>query len=290
MISEGQVTTVDGYRIFNGQDRIVIASTTFAKPRDGGRVHAPGPTQPTMLNGKHIDLATAGGVIFDGQIISEGQAMTVDGYGILNEHDRIIIDGTTFEKTRASIHPPTKGPIPLPSAIGGKSLRYDGDGALVLDSKTIFPGQQTTIDGKGIAMKAGEVVVDGTTYALSVAAHPTTSKAPSPSFKDSDPLKLNEDGVLLYDGKTVTPGEQTTINGKHVVIEPSQVVIDSTTYPLSLLPHPTGLPTSLVTTVNGEEVRFDPEGSNSGVKAASLLSLWFYSAVMGFAIVLVLQP
>ncbi|KAL9580329.1 MAG: hypothetical protein Q9212_004566 [Teloschistes hypoglaucus] len=276
IISEGQLTTVYGYQVSNGQDRIVIASTTFAKSQGGGLVPAPGPTPPTMLNGKYIASATAGGLLFDGQMISEGQEMTVDGHGIFNKHDRIIIDGTTFEKPRVSIHPPTNGPTPLPPAIGGKSLRYEEDGALVLKSKTIFPGQQTTIDGKGISMKTDEVVVDGKTYAVPVAGQPTTSKAPSPSFR------LNEDGALVYDGKMISSGQQTTINGKHVVIKSSEVVIDSTTYPFSNLPHPTADPASLLTQINGEEVRFDAEGKV--VLGGSTMNLEQQTTVQGMYI------
>ncbi|KAI4243827.1 MAG: hypothetical protein LQ352_006957 [Teloschistes flavicans] len=263
MISEGQVTTVDGSRISNGQDRIVIGSTTFAKSRGGGPVPASLPTPPPMLNGKHIDAATAGGLLFDGQMISEGQAMTVDGYTIFNGHDRMIIDSITFGKPLDSGRLPTAGPTPLLSAIDGKSLEYDGDDAPVLDGHTISSGQQTTIDGKDVAITAGDLVVDGTTYALPRISHTTISKAPSPSSMNNNPLRFDEDGNLVYDGRTMSPGQQTTINGKHVVIEPSDVVIDSTTYPLSVLPRPTAAAaktTSPLTQINGEEVRFDPEG------------------------------
>ncbi|KAL8717009.1 MAG: hypothetical protein Q9225_005708 [Loekoesia sp. 1 TL-2023] len=252
--------TIDGTSISADSRSIYIGASAYDISSLVGTFGLP----PPILNGKHIEAATAGAVLFGGQIISDGQAMTVDGYRISNGHGRMVIDGTTFQKPLYGTHVPTAGPTPLPSVIDGKSLQLDEDGALVLDGKSMFSGQQTTIDGKRLFMKASEVVIDSTTYALPVLPHPAAAEPSSRLTQiDDEEVMFDPDGRVVLEGSTMNAGEQTTVQGTYISVGQGRVVMGGHTYSALLASNTLGEPG-----VAQSSIRDDKEASMSNPASA----------------------
>ncbi|KAL8761311.1 MAG: hypothetical protein Q9184_002553 [Pyrenodesmia sp. 2 TL-2023] len=218
--------TVAGTPVSVGAGSIYIGGLAYELPTPLEESALP----PSAIDGHHVEAASAGAILFRGRIISEGQHTTVDGHAISNGQGRMMIDGTSFAKPSYDKSGPTAKQTPLPTVIGTISLNLNQDGALLLDGTTISSGQQTTIDGKRVAMKASEVVIDTTTYNFPALLHPTTRQIPLPSIIGTESLNFNRDGALVLDGKPMSPGLQTTIDGKRVAVKTGEVVIDSTTY------------------------------------------------------------
>ncbi|KAL8907644.1 MAG: hypothetical protein Q9207_001296 [Kuettlingeria erythrocarpa] len=226
--------TVDGTPISVGAGSIYIGGSAY-------ELHKPlkeSALPPSTIDGHHIEAASAGAILFGEWSISEEQHTTVDGHTISNGQDRMIIDGTSFAKPSYDKSALTAKQTSLPTVIGTMSLNFNHDGALLLDGTTMSPEQQTTIDGKRVAMKASEVVIGTTTYNLPALPHPTNRQIPLPSVIGTKSLNLNRDGALVLDGKPMSPGQQTTIDGKRVAVETGEVVIDSTTYNLPAVLYP----------------------------------------------------
>ncbi|KAI4254916.1 MAG: hypothetical protein L6R42_006993 [Xanthoria sp. 1 TBL-2021] len=152
--------TVDGTPISVDAGSIYIGGSRYELPTPLKEFALP----PSAIDGHYIEAASAGAILFGERILSEGQHTTVDGHAISNGQGRMNIDGTSFAKPSYDKPVPTAKQTPLPTIIGTMSLNLNQDGALLLDGTTMSPGQQTTIDGKRVAIKTGEVVIDSTTY------------------------------------------------------------------------------------------------------------------------------
>ncbi|KAL8930233.1 MAG: hypothetical protein Q9208_000850 [Pyrenodesmia sp. 3 TL-2023] len=170
------IITVDGTPISVGADNIYIGGSTYELPTPLKESALP----PSAIDGHRIEAASAGAILFGGRIISEEQHTKVDGHAISNGQGRMIIDGTSFAKPLYDKSIPTAKQTPLPSVIGTMSLNLSQDGVLLLDGTTMSPGQQTTIDGKRVAIKTSEVVVDSTTYNLPAVLYPVVTESINP--------------------------------------------------------------------------------------------------------------
>ncbi|KAI4126995.1 MAG: hypothetical protein LQ338_003450 [Usnochroma carphineum] len=219
--------TVDNMPISADSRSIYIGGSAYETPSPSEVSGLP----PSIISDQHIEAASAGAILFGGRIISEGQRMTVDGQTISNGQGRMVIGGTTVEKPPYRIPVATDVPTPLPSAIGSKSLEFDGDGALVFDGKSMFSGQQTTIDGKHVVMEASKVAIDSTTYSLPMLSHPAAAEPTGWSTQiNSDKVVFDHDGRVVLDGLTMSPGEQTTAKGTYISIGQAWAVMGGHTY------------------------------------------------------------
>ncbi|KAI4143505.1 MAG: hypothetical protein L6R39_004546 [Caloplaca ligustica] len=246
-----------------------------------------GPPPPSMIKEQHIETASDGVILFGGQMISEGQDRTVNGCTTSNGQGRIVIGGTTFEKPSYRTPVPTTVPAPLPTAIDGKPLEFGGNDALVFDGESVLSGQQTTIDSKRVFMGAREVVIDSKTYSLPTLPQPTPADSTGWSTQiNGEEVVFDHDGKIVLDGFTMSPGEQTTVEGIYVSAGQSSVVMSGYTYTapsssalsssdpgitqFSIADSPGASPSTSASAVPGKpaaEADKCPTTSNSGQKA-----------------------
>lgn len=132
------------------------------------------------------------------------------------------------------IHSSLRHPsLPL-STTNGQRAQAVSASHIIVGGKSIEDGQQVTIGGHVVSNGQGRAIIDGT--ALKTLQHSiltaTATSNPLPSIIGKKPLGLDRDGALVLDGKTMLSGMHTTVDGKYVFVEASQLVIDSTTYSL----------------------------------------------------------
>ncbi|KAL9630629.1 MAG: hypothetical protein Q9204_004621 [Flavoplaca sp. TL-2023a] len=114
-----------------------------------------------LTDEQYPDADNVGDMGVGGDTTKDDQATMVDSHGVSTEQGRLASSDAT---SKAMPYTQTTATDLLPSVIGKKFLKFDGDGAIVLDGKTMFPGQETTLDGKPMSIAASGVVYDNTTY------------------------------------------------------------------------------------------------------------------------------
>lgn len=220
-------STIDNTPISADSRRIYIGGSTYEIP-SLLTIHG---LPASIVNDQRMEAVGAGAILFGGQTISEGQDMTVAGYPVSNGHNQMVIGGTTFEKPPYGKPVSTAAPNSLPSVIGTKPLIFNEDGALMVDGKSMYPGQQTTMDGKRVSIETGEVVVDSTTYIVPVSLHAAAAESTGKITQiNNEVLTFDTDGRYVFDGSIMSPGEQTTVQGMYISVGQAWAVAGGHTY------------------------------------------------------------
>ena len=140
-------------------------------------------------------------------------------------------DSPTQYSGIASPAPPGQGvPAEPPEQV---TLTRGPNGALVIGSSTIMPGQAATINNHQVSVDSSHVLVDSNTYAFA----PLTTPPPIPITVADLSMQTASNGGVIIAGQTLAPGVQTTIGGHAISVGSGNVVVDGNTQIL-----PTAIP------------------------------------------------
>ncbi len=136
--------------------------------------------------------------------------------------------GGTDEESNGGANDGTSGANPAPIAsVNSQPITKDTSGNILLSGSIIAPGSTAIFSGHTIANAPSAVIMDGSTYAPSLAV-----PSASPLVVDNQLLQMTN-GQLKIGSQNVVPGTSTTINN-HVIDypNPSQVIEDGVTHNL----------------------------------------------------------
>ncbi len=134
--------------------------------------------------------------------------------------------GGTDEESNGGANDGTSGANPAPIAsVNSQPITKDTSGNILLPGSTIAPGSTAIFSGHTIANAPSAVIMDGSTYAPSLAV-----PSASPLVVNNQLLQMTN-GELKIGSQNVVPGTSTTINN-HVIDypNPSQVIEDGVTH------------------------------------------------------------
>ena len=221
-IAPGAQSQVAGHAVSNGVDNVVVDGSTqaIAPTQVPPAAAAPLPS----VGGQQIQQQGSN-LIVAGQTIAPGGQGSVAGVAVVNNGNAVVIDGSS-----QAIQPtPVAQALPV---IGGSQIQKQQNGNLVVaGSITIPQGAQTNIAGQQISNGPSQVAVNEQTFAAVPAPAPT----PAPLMTDGGIVHMTNGG-LEVGSQTLIPGSQVTLSG-HLVdyANPSQVVVDSSTYGLAAI-------------------------------------------------------
>lgn len=113
-----------------------------------------------------------------------------------------------------------------PKTVAGEALSAAFSGAIVLDGNTIEPGQQTTIDGTHVSVGQHHLIINSKTY-----ANPSAASIIDPLPRvGGHSIESGPEGVIVVDGSTIYPGQQTAIGGDSISLASGKVVVNGQTY------------------------------------------------------------
>ena len=238
----GDQTTQDGTLISVGNDRIIIGDSTIPLTAPTGHVSDSNPVviaapDAVIIDGSPVNRLPGGGVLIAGSTYSPGAVTTISGTSISVAAENLIVNGVT--QTLPSQNTPT------PILVGGQRIAKASNGGVIIGGSTYLPGTQANVFGTALSVGAGDVVVDGSTYALPT--YPTGK----PVLIDGESIIRAPNGGVVIGGSTIAPGSQAVVSGHTISAGFSSVVVDGSTYALpTYTVSPNGFPQS-ITLVNG---------------------------------------
>lgn len=136
-------------------------------------------------------------------------------------------DTSTNDDDPASPNHPHKRPSSfsyasvVPPSIGSETIYRAPDGAAVIGTTTIHPGEAVVIQGTPVSRAPHAIVVGASTYALK------PSPAPGKGAGAGQPKIVRApDGGLVVGSQTIHPGQQATVHGHVVSVGAGNVVVD----------------------------------------------------------------
>ncbi|KAL8785251.1 MAG: hypothetical protein Q9195_008724 [Heterodermia aff. obscurata] len=147
----------------------------------------------------------------------------------------------------------TQGATPITTVIEGQTVSIGPDGIAFAGTTAVIPRPTeaspfTTIDGITFSVGATDVVVDGKTYAIGGGSTPQTITI------GSEILSFGPGGIGLPETTIALAASIVTAGGLTFSVDPTDVVISGTTYPVGAGARPTTI------TVGGETVSIGPGG------------------------------
>ncbi|KAI4159609.1 MAG: hypothetical protein LQ342_006447 [Letrouitia transgressa] len=122
----------------------------------------------------------------------------------------------------------------VPPSIGSEAIHRAPDGAAVIGTTTLHPGEAAVIQGTPVSRAPHAIVLGGSTYALE------PSPAPGKDAGAGQPKIVRApDGGLVVGSQTIHPGHQATIHGHVVSVGAGNVMVDGQNYDF---PAPTTTP------------------------------------------------
>ena len=115
------------------------------------------------------------------------------------------------------------------------TLTRGANGALIIGSSTIMPGQAATVNNHQVSVSSSDVVVDSNTYAFA----PLTTPPAVPITVAGLSMQTASNGGVIVAGQTLAPGVQTTIGGHAISVSAGNVVVDGN---IQILPTATPAP------------------------------------------------
>ncbi|KAI9707826.1 MAG: hypothetical protein M1820_004431 [Bogoriella megaspora] len=197
---------------------------------------------PQILGGQTIsaDPANSDGVVVAGQTLQPGEQTTINNTPIsVGSQGSVAVGGSQTVNVAPA-------PVPAATTIGSEAVSADPfqPGAIVVGgSKTLQPGQVTTIANTPISVGAGGVVVGGTN-----GASQTVALQPAQSSQEVAVATIGGQAYTATSGQPVVVGSSTlslggapaTISGQVVSLGSSGLVVGSNTAPYSAALAPTG--------------------------------------------------
>ncbi|KAL9612366.1 MAG: hypothetical protein Q9167_003053 [Letrouitia subvulpina] len=121
-----------------------------------------------------------------------------------------------------------------PPSIGSETVQRAPDGAAVIGTTTLHPGEAAVIQGTPVSRAPHAIIVGSSTYTLK------PSPAPGKGAGAGQPeIVRAPDGGLVVGSQTIHPGHRATIHGHVVSVGGGNVVVDGQNYDF---PAPTATP------------------------------------------------
>ncbi|KAL9584514.1 MAG: hypothetical protein Q9212_002078, partial [Teloschistes hypoglaucus] len=163
-------------------------------------------------------------------IVETGDSTTPQKQG--NENDRAAAGPTTF----AFISNP---PPPLAQS---QTIARAPDGAAIVGTATIHPGEVQVVHGTPVSVAPTAIVVGSSTFAFN---QPPQQKADETAAPGAPTISQAAGGGLVIGTKTILPGQKDSVNGHDVSVGPSNVFIDSKSYSFPRITPPPTAPTHI---------------------------------------------
>jgi len=216
-----------------------VAGTPIESPA-GGSNHGPlTAINPTVIGGTtYVPPVTTGPNALNTP--TPQSLSTIPGHVVAVGGSNVLLDGTAHAFIPASTQP-----VPALS-VNSHAIQQAPGGGLFIGDQTLKPGSQTTISGQVVSAGGnGNIVLDGTTHAVS----PLAEATPTPFLVGAAPVQLASDGRILIGDQILKPGIQTTISGQVVSAGgDGNIVLDGTTH--AIAPPPKATPTPFLIGTN----------------------------------------
>ena len=219
------------------------ASGSFAVTVRTTAGNVPFVNPPPQVGSQNVQKQANGNVIVGGMTIPEGQQATVDGHGVFNAPDHVVVDEATntLAPLPVTVAVPPSAPSPgsnkniafvnPPPHVDSQTVQKQANGNVVVGNSIVPEGQQATVDGHALFNAPDHVVVDGLTHAL--APTPVFADSSAPFLQDNQVVQVSNNGLQIA-GQTFVPGSQASVQGHDLNYEkPGLVIIDGTTKSLS---------------------------------------------------------
>ncbi|KAL8854245.1 MAG: hypothetical protein Q9221_000959 [Calogaya cf. arnoldii] len=193
-------------------DQGTMTPTNFPMHKIGGPIFRTStasrdPVLPAS-GSQNVVETSPGTVTFGGQTISYEQDIAIDGYTVSHGQGRVVTWSTTLEDPTYRGSDATTAQDPLPSMFGGKRLKLDGSGALLLDGETMSSGQRTTLGGQQMIIGASQVVIDATIYRI-----PSSSQLVSAKSTDESDSATGKETISSSNRKDALDRSTTDAGG-----------------------------------------------------------------------------
>lgn len=252
-LTAGDVATVNGHVVSDASTGLVLDGSTVAFSQIETSQSAP-------VNGAVFSVGsrtftaqeTEGTAIFDGQTLTPGQVTVMSGHTVSDASTGLVVDGSTLSFSQIA-SPTLSGAVVTVGPATYSAVEIGG--TVAFDGQTLTPGQVATISGHVFSDVSTGLVVDGSTVPFSQLAGATNAGAVSSGAVITEGSNtyaaLETSGTVIYDGHTLTPGEQTVLDGQTISDASTALVFDGTTHPFSQI---TPAPVSGVVFTAGSEV------------------------------------
>ena len=226
------LTIIDGLTFSVGPTDVVVAGKTYAI---GG-----GAKPQTATIGSEIISFGPGGIGLPGTTVAPTASIfTADGLIFSLEPTDVVIRGTTYGVGA--------GASPTTITVGGETISIGPEG-IGLPGTTVAPAASiVTADGLTFSLEPTDVVIRGTTYQIGAGASPTTITV------EGETISIGPGGIGLPE-TTIAPASVITADGLTFSLEPTDVVISGTTYPIGAGASQTTI------TIGGATVSIGPGG------------------------------
>ena len=223
-LTQGETTNINGVPVSLNSGSVFING-------QGAPVPTAPPTQsPFTVNHQLLTpiAGTSGAVIFQGQILTQGETTTISGIPISLASGSIFVNGIG-----ALI--PTAAPSPQPITLNGQLLTPvpGTSGAIIFQGHTLLPSfVPTVINGLTLSESSNSIFVNGQGTPIPTAALPTTPT----SYITINGETIGVDAsAIVIDGTTLTPGAPgITVNGTLVSLGSSVLVVGTKTESLGV--------------------------------------------------------
>ncbi|KAL8792843.1 MAG: hypothetical protein Q9195_004572 [Heterodermia aff. obscurata] len=229
IVSDGdQVMTTQDIEVSLGSSGLHIGSTVVAIPEAGSYHTATQGITPEQGSNR---VFTVAGAVFTA---AGSDQLLVQGHTLERGSKAITIDGLSG---LTSGKPALFAPINTANAVitaASKTFTLHGNGQMVADGVTLAQGSSATVvDGKTMSLGPSEVIIGSSTVSL-----PLIPTEPSRFITiGSKTFTLLSNGQVVGDGVTLARGSSgTVVDGKTMSVGTSEVMIGSSTIPLTLIP------------------------------------------------------
>lgn len=131
--------------------------------------------------------------------------------------------------------------VPPPLA-QGQTIARAPDGAAIVGTETIHPGEVQVVHGTPVSVAPAAIVVGSTTFAFN---QPPQQNADDTAAPKAPVISQAAGGGLVIGTKTILPGQKDSVNGHDVSVGPSNVFIDSKSYSFPIITPPPTAPTHI---------------------------------------------
>ncbi|KAI9788587.1 MAG: hypothetical protein M1816_006836 [Peltula sp. TS41687] len=250
--------TVGGATLLVGPSQAIIASTTFSIGPD---------TPPTtvVIDSQTISIGPRG-IGFESTTVAlpsrdSGSAfssvITAGGVTFAANPTAVVIDGSTTYQVG-------EGATPTTAVINGQIVSFGSEGVGLASTMIVIPptvgrppSSTVTAGGLTLVMNPTEAVIGGTTYPIGSGA-----RMPTTAVINGQTVSLGPDGIGLPTTTIPVPGHRRgvqqsvmTAGGIGITINPTEAIINGTTYPIG-----SAAKTPTTAVINGQTVSLGPDG------------------------------
>lgn len=245
--SSPQAYVVAGSTVYRGGPSAVLSGTIVALPSAGGVVvgsntfAAPAPAGSVVTLGAQQFTAVPGGFVADDQTVQVGRPVDIAG-----TMASLGPAGLSYGNQIAAVAPPISASSVI--TVGSQPFTIVPiAGGFAVNGHVVSSGQ--SINDRGTA-----VVYGPSGLAIGTSTVPP-SMLPSATLNAAGQAITPGPGGYAIDGTTVLPNQAVTVSGTVISLNPSQIIIGSSTIPL-----PASETMSSTLTVNGQVLTALPNG------------------------------